>query len=251
VDENDEPSDGFRALGQLAMADCRMQHFVVRQGHTTRPIRQEDRYEAIGALALSEAVPQLVRVHYDTARNLFLYAWHVYRFHVVAEHQALASLELALRTAFIERGDLDAEGRLPSSNAGPSKQSSKPRRLYLRDLLLLASSKKLVVNEGFTRRIEWAQQLAERRRSLEQIAYMQMNMLEEMRVPDEPAVPTEEDFEADWLSDLAETLPEMRNRYAHGSSTVYPGVLRTFEIVRDLVDQLWPPAESISVPASR
>jgi len=64
---------------------------------TSRPIELADHHEQISAYALHAGVPQEIVLQFDTARNVYLYAWFVYRFYPVAEHQSLACLELALR----------------------------------------------------------------------------------------------------------------------------------------------------------
>lgn len=46
---------------------------------------------------LDEWVPIQVKESFETARNLQLYGWFVYRFGIVAAKQSLAALELALR----------------------------------------------------------------------------------------------------------------------------------------------------------
>ena len=54
------------------------------------------------------------------------------------------------------------------------------------------------------------------------------------------AVPEPQDYSDDALSIFIKTLPAIRNTYAHGSSMLHPTVLGTFEIVTDLVNQLYP-----------
>jgi len=51
--------------------------------------------------------------------------------------------------------------------------------------------------------------------------------------------PLPEGYAHDSLKIFAETLPFFRNTYAHGSSILHPTVLGTFEIVTDLVNQLY------------
>jgi hypothetical protein len=51
---------------------------------------------------------------------------------------------------------------------------------------------------------------------------------------------TEQDKDWDLTSVLAETIPKIRNGYAHGSSTLHNQVLGTFEIVAEFINQLWP-----------
>jgi hypothetical protein len=47
---------------------------------------------------LNGNVPEPVRSHFETAKNLILYSWFVYSFNAVAAMQAFASLEMAVRT---------------------------------------------------------------------------------------------------------------------------------------------------------
>lgn len=242
TDDPAGPADGLRTLTEMGQADCRLAHFSVRDGRSFRRIDQEDRHEAIRQLELSRAVPETIRVHYDTARNVYLYAWHVYRFHVVAEHQALASLEMALRLAAFERGLVDGEGRPAGRPTAAASASVKlPRPLALAQLLTLARSEGLICNDRFTRRLQWAQDLADRRHSIEAIQFMRQENITEMTLSDDPPAPTRDELEFDWLADLVERLPKLRNEYAHGTQMLHATVLRTFEVVSDLVNQLWPP----------
>jgi hypothetical protein len=48
-------------------------------------------------LALAPPVPDSVQASWDRARHLWVYAWFVYDFFILAEFQAIATLELALR----------------------------------------------------------------------------------------------------------------------------------------------------------
>src|SRR5947207_15275574 len=58
----------------------------------------ESIYDLIQPIALGAKVPDEVRSHFETAKNLALYSWFVYSFNVVAAMHAFASLEMALRT---------------------------------------------------------------------------------------------------------------------------------------------------------
>ncbi len=44
---------------------------------------------------LNAGVPEHVAQHFETAKNLYLYSWFIYRFQPVAELQSLACLEFA------------------------------------------------------------------------------------------------------------------------------------------------------------
>lgn len=177
IDEG-APADDLRQLGESPLPDTRMRYLSIREGTTVRPLEQRDRHESIAELALADSVPEQVRTHYDTARNLYLYAWHVYRFHVVAEHQALASLEMALRLALVQQGKLDEHGALLATPGRQVKTKRPPAPLGLSRLLSMALQSGLISNDGLSRRGLWAQKLAERRRSIEQIEFMTKHQLQ-------------------------------------------------------------------------
>jgi len=63
--------------------------------------------------------------------------------------------------------------------------------------------------------------------------------------------PNEEDLNHDWLGHFVATRPTVRNMHAHGSDALYPVIGRTFEIVVELINQLFPggsvPAEDLSL----
>src|SRR5581483_6080509 len=102
---------------------------------TTRPIELTDHHALISAYTLHAGVPQEILLQFETARNVYLYAWFVYRFYPVAEHQSLACLELALRERLKEE-----------IRAGKIKG----KRATLRPLLEYAIDHGLVKNEGFS-----------------------------------------------------------------------------------------------------
>jgi hypothetical protein len=56
-----------------------------------------DRLKKIEAYKLEEYVPENVATQYEVARNIYLYAFNVYRFHMVAQNQALIALEFAIK----------------------------------------------------------------------------------------------------------------------------------------------------------
>lgn len=249
--------DALRSPDQLHLADERMAFFTVRDRDESRPLSQNDRHASIERFQLCAEVPNDVRVHFDTARNLYLYAWFVYRFHVVAEQQALASLEMALRLALIERNVLDKQGR--ALNNPPSKMTStvvrrRPTRPALQSLLRLAVDNGILSNARLVNRFLWAQAAAERRVQTKQIESMLSSNATALEIPNEPAIPSPDELDYDWIGAFIEALPTMRNAYAHGSSRVHATVLRTFEVVSDLINQLFTLREtdtsaSLSQPA--
>lgn len=62
---------------------------------------------------------------------------------------------------------------------------------------------------------------------------------EEMVFYDADVQPTSEDLAYDWIGSFVESLPRIRNTHAHGTSMLDPNVTRTFEIVSDLINQLY------------
>ena len=108
---------------------------IDRTNGTSRDIELADHHEGISKYVLHAGVPEEIVVQFETARNVYLYAWFIYRFYAVAEHQSLACLELALR----ER--LKAEIK-----AGKIKRG----RPTLHPLLQYAIGHGLLKNEGFS-----------------------------------------------------------------------------------------------------
>lgn len=45
-------------------------------------------------------------------------------------------------------------------------------------------------------------------------------------------MPTANELAFDWIGHFTETLPSIRNNYAHGSTSLHATVLRTFEVTR-------------------
>lgn len=93
------PSESLRMVDSLCEPDPRNLSFVCFDASAGgfRSVTATDQIGDIAQFTLRDEVPEPVRVHFETAKNLYAYAWFVYRFHAVAEQQALTSLEFALR----------------------------------------------------------------------------------------------------------------------------------------------------------
>jgi hypothetical protein len=111
----------------------------------------------------------------------------------------------------------------------------------LRKLLKDALACGLIGNDRFDNRERWALEIARRPFARAKIAEMERLGLTEIMVDDSDVVPTQQDLDHDWISAFIDALPEFRNAYAHGSDMLRPTVLHTFEIVCDLVNQLYTP----------
>lgn len=110
----------------------------------------------------------------------------------------------------------------------------------LKLLLTLASEHRFLRNEWIQHRAAWAVLLARDRESLERGQKMIELGLDEMLAPTTPSEPTEAELNKDWIAHFIETMPDVRNEHAHGNSSLYGTVLWTFEVVQDLVQQLFP-----------
>lgn len=92
-----DESDALRTATDALSPDARSLWLSVRSGPNVGRFDLQRRCEALSNYGLHDNVPEEIRIQYETSRNLFLYAWFVYRFHTVAETHALSTLEFALR----------------------------------------------------------------------------------------------------------------------------------------------------------
>jgi hypothetical protein len=82
----------------LLKPDPRNDHAVIDKGSgAIRRMAIEDLHSLVEPLALGPSVPEKIRKSFDTARNAFIYSWFDLDFVTLAEHQAYAVLETALR----------------------------------------------------------------------------------------------------------------------------------------------------------
>lgn len=185
-----------------------------------------DHHGDVAQFKLSQAVPERVRIHFETAKNLYLYAWLVYRFYPVAEHHALASLELGLRERFklgIPKKYWGIAGREPT----------------LKPLLRYAIDIKLIQNQGFRRWNERVLERAKHRYAHERLCELIERDLDQIEMDYNQAAPNDEDRGWDYLPILFEVLPEIRNGYAHGSTMLHSQVLGTLEVVCEILNQVF------------
>jgi hypothetical protein len=90
----------FKSLSEVCQPDIRYRGRVDLD-KTTGTVSEttiESIYDLIQPIALGAKVPDELRSHFETAKNLALYSWFVYSFSVVAAMHAFALLEMALRT---------------------------------------------------------------------------------------------------------------------------------------------------------
>lgn len=206
--------DSVRTLGNVRDPDPRTQHQTLEQ-----------RIGYINEFALSADVPDEVRIHFETGRNLFVYAWHVYRFNMVAEQHILASLEMAARLRL-----------------GSFTVDEPPRGLA--KLLRAASANGLIANERLSNRDERVLEMARDRHRRDEMRRMNEEGLNNCVVDYAHVQPTEEELQFDWIGRFITALPHLRNMHAHGTDNLRPNVGRSFDIVCELINQLFAQLES-------
>lgn len=206
--------DALRTPESACLPDERSAGFVVlnRQTGETRRRVLADEHAELERLVLDDVVPQAVRVHFETAKNLLLYSWFCYRFMQVAEVHALATVELALRRRM----------GVPDDDA--------PRLAFM---LKRALEEGWIRDEGF--------------RHVERLRTTPTEPIQETRVdhggvhlgdvvvPDVPQV-------SGYAKMLATELPWLRNKLAHGSEMLdYRSVYLILELCCDIINQLFRP----------
>lgn len=181
--------------------------------------RIEDVHFVLNQITLIEAVPAEVRQLFETAKNLSLYSWFVYRFHQPSELISFSALEMALRIRF-------------------KRENPEKRAPTLGGLLRHASSHKWVENNRFPNRFENAFRNAEHRKFIELIQSEALRNGEEVPVP----APTESDIqkaleELDEVGGILKSVHKLRNDLAHGSDTLHPGSFITLRRTSELINQ--------------
>lgn len=219
-DGADHP-DYLRAPNNICSPDLRNQSSKCSEadGHTKSI---EGHHAAVSALILNDAVPENVRVQFETTKNLYLYAWFVYRFYPVAVLHAHTCLELALRARFGHA--------FPPSKPGPG----------LHRLLKHAVEEGALKNENFEVWCRTTALRASNRVLYEQIEKMEKLGLNELEFDETNVTITDEDRDHDYVGTVLANIPKIRNHYAHGSSTLHNQVIGTLRIVQEIINQLWP-----------
>ncbi len=181
-----------------------------------------DHHAEISSISLSNVVPENVRLQFETTKNLYLYAWFVYRFYPVAQLHAYTCLELALRKRL----------------GNELKKSEK--RIYLSDLLRYAVQNGYLKNENFDVWQRITKIRAVERTQTELITEMDRLGLSEMEFDESRVVIKDEERDHDYVETLAKTIPEIRNHYAHGNPGLHNQVIGSLRNVQEIINQLWP-----------
>jgi hypothetical protein len=219
----------LRPLEQVCKPDPRNTSFVTPDHETGNyiPLELRDLHEAVSKHALHAKVPEDIMMQFETARNLYLHAWFVYRFYPVCEHHALACLELALRKRY-------------EPEAPKKYRNKRDGKLYLKGALHYTIDRGHVKHEGFRRWREAAQQRALLRYQMKKTDEMYAKGLKTIDLDYSEVTVTDADRNWEYLKFLADFLPELRNNYAHGTSMLHNQVLTTLEVVSEIINQIYP-----------
>jgi len=115
-------------------------------------------HERISKYVLDKPIPVEIRVQFETAKNLYLYSWFVFRFFNVAEHQAYITLELGLKDLF--KDEL------------PDKYKDRFGNTSMKKLLQYAVDMEYIQNSDFTIQQRRSYRRAKARYEQEKIAEM-------------------------------------------------------------------------------
>jgi hypothetical protein len=210
--------DTLKSLAQLNVPDAVQAAFSRYDQFTgsLRPKSIEDHHSDARELALPDHVPQDIRRHFDTARNLFLYSWFVWAFAWVAQLYGYVSLEMALRLRALNENRID-------ESASPG----------LARLIKLAISEGWILVEELPQHVETD---PDERAALEKtLENYTLADLARMWIPQLDPL--------SYIKDLAEAIPFFRNELAHGTTHISGDSFSTLLLCRDMISKLFPPSE--------
>lgn len=193
---------------------------------TDQPLTVTYQHNVIADICLHEKVPDDIQVQFETTKNLYLYAWFVYRFYPVAKHHAYTCLELALRERF--------EPELLA--AGDKKREFGPG---LRRLLEYAVKNGYLKNENFELWRRHTEQRAKRRTENDMWEEAQRNGLTEITFYETQYELNDEDRDHEYVELLIDTLPWLRNHHAHGSTSLDNQALSTIRLIAEIINQIY------------
>ena len=223
-----DSSDQLRTPDTVCQPDARSPKSDFLTG---QPLTVEYQYSAISELVLHDGVPEDIRVQFETTKNLYLYAWFVYRFYPVAKHHAHTCLEFALRKRF----------ETEMLALGEKKREFGPG---LKKLLSHAIESGCLKNENFSIWRRRTESRAQQRTEYEILEEMRRNNLEEVTYDPDQYEIKDVDCDHDYLGIILKTTPWLRNHYAHGTSSLDNQALGTIRLVAEIVNQIYPTLRS-------
>lgn len=220
-----------------------------------QPLTVEYQHESVVVIALHQNVPEDIRIQFETTKNLYLYAWFVFRFYPVANLHAYTCLELALRTRFGDElreaqikelesqiNELEAEGKKPSPRIRAHLNKIKKREFgpRLSELLTYAVKGNFLKDENFSVWQKRTVARAKQRTEEELWEEAQRNKLNEITYDEDQYEIKDVDRDHKYLEAILESIPWLRNHYAHGTSSLHSQVLGTLSLVAEIINQCYP-----------
>lgn len=151
---------------------------IIEKNGNTKPLTLDIMHENIASISLNDSVPQEIISHFAQAKNLALYSWFHYQFHVTADFMSMVTIEYALKI------------RLNNSSS-------------FKNLIKIAEAEGLISDKYFSN------------------AKANHN-------------------DNGYSKSLIDILPDMRNDYAHGSTTLHNDSLTPLKIAAEFINQLFP-----------
>jgi hypothetical protein len=98
--------ESLKKLDEVCSPDPRTHAFTLLDANHPGFFRKrtlQDFHRAAETIILHDGVPEAVRNHFQTARNLIIYSWFYYPFNVTAQLCAYTSVEMAVRAKLSDR----------------------------------------------------------------------------------------------------------------------------------------------------
>lgn len=219
----DDHPDFLRSPDSVCQPDPRQEGFAVLSATGFRQKEIEDQYNDVADIMLHSGVPDGIRVQFETAKNLYLYSWFVYRFYPVSRTHAYGCLELALRRRL---------------GAEIASEGNRGARVGLKRLLKYAIERGLLQNENFS---IWRQRTMLNARM--RILYERLAEEDDVEHLEHEVEIRDVDCEHDYLGELLQSAPYVRNKFAHGSESLDSHVLGALQQVAEIINQLFAEGE--------
>lgn len=186
-----------------------------------------DYHADVSSFNLNAQVPRDIALQFETAKNLYLYGWFIWRFFTVADHQAFSCLELALRSRY--------------ENSIPKKYFPKQKQPGLKAMLEFAIDECHIKNEEFETWRNITLRKARSRYEHNKSQEMHANGLNEIELDYNEIEIEDEDKDWNYVQMLQDILPKQRNQHAHGSVSVdmFHGPRHTIQIVSEIINQIY------------
>lgn len=192
----------LKKFDEILVADERQKHFVFPDPISGyRKLELKDVYEIAAYIKLHDNVPEVVRDHFSTARNLLVYSWFYYPFSVTAEFLAFVTLEFALK----ERFDL-------------KKGYGKRKEVGFKRLIEKAVKEGLVRDVGFSHIRNQSESPNDYSGYEIEFSSQQVKC---------------------YVETLVESLPFLRNELAHGSSILHMDGAFSVRLCAEFINQLF------------